>query len=124
MSKLSWYWHRLRAMSAEEMALHARKKLRQFSDARRLSDWGAPGLEASGSFPPLPIPGKAPTELREALRRDSEDILAGRWKAFGHLEIKVDDPPKWHCDYLVGKDLATMESAFKLDLRTLPDGAD
>jgi hypothetical protein len=26
---------------------------------------------------------------------------AGRWKAFGHLELRVDDPPHWQTDYLV-----------------------
>ncbi len=124
MSNLSWYWHRLRAMSPAEMALHARKKLRQLADARRLPDWGTLSLEASGGFPVPPRPDKAPVELQEALRRDSDNIVAGRWKAFGHLDLNVDDPPKWHCDYLVGKDLATTESAFKLDHRALPDGAD
>ena len=62
--------------------------------------------------------------LREALRRDADEILAGRWLAFGHLGLKVDDPPKWHCDYLVGRDLETQESAFTLDHRALPGGAD
>jgi len=124
MSKLAWYWHRLRAMSPGEVVLHARKKLRQFSDARRTWDASALKLECSGAFPKLPRPEDAPEVLREALKRDVEDILAGRWKAFGHLEIQVDDPPKWHKDYLAGKDLATGESAFKLDYRELPDGAD
>ena len=62
--------------------------------------------------------------LRDTLRRDAENILAGHWKAFGHLDLNVNDPPKWHCDYLAGKDLATTESAFKLDYRELPEGAD
>jgi hypothetical protein len=35
MPDLSWYWHRLRAMSPGEVALHLRKKVRQISDARR-----------------------------------------------------------------------------------------
>ena len=124
MSKLNWYWHRLRAMSAGEIALHARKKFRQFTDARWLPDWSGAKLEGSGAFPKLPKPEDAPAVLREALRRDTEDILAGRWKAFGHLELQVDDPPRWHKDYLVGKDFTTNASAFKLDHRTLPEGAD
>src|SRR5436190_924867 len=86
MSKLNWYWHRLRAMSPVEMALHARKKLRQLVDARRLPDWTAVCLEASDAFPQLPPADKAPAEVCDALRRDTEEILAGRWKAFGHLE--------------------------------------
>ena len=124
MSTLAWYWHRLRAMSPGEVALHARRKLRQIADARRVWDASAVKLECSGAFPNLPKPDDAPQVLRDALRRDAENILGGRWKAFGHLALKVDDPPKWHCDYLAGKDLATTESAFNLDYRQLPDGAD
>ena len=117
MSKLTWYWHRLRAMSAVEMALHARKKFRQFADARGLPDWTSVKLECSGAFPKLPKPEDAPPMLREALQCDAENILAGRWKAFGHLELKVDDPPRWHRDYFVGKNFSTTESAFKLNYR-------
>lgn len=124
MSKLSWYWHRLRAMTPGEMALHARKKLHQFADARRQPDWNRWPLEAGGAFPVLPRPAAAPAPFREALARDAADILAGRWKAFGHLDLQVDDPPRWHCDYLVGRDLATDESAFRLNHRALPGGAD
>ena len=124
MSRLSWYWHRLRAMSPAEMALHVRKKLRQRADSRRLPDWSTLKLDPTGVFPKLPKPENAPPVLSEVLQRDVENILAGRWKAFGHLDLKVDDPPKWHCDYFVGRDFATMESAFKLDHRALPGGAD
>lgn len=106
------------------MARHARKKFRQFTDARRERDWASVKLDTSGVFPVLPKPADAPEILRAALRRDTEEILAGRWRAFGHLEIKVDDPPLWHCDYFVGKNLATTESAFKLNHRSLPGGAD
>ena len=111
-------------MSPGELALHARKKLRQRADSRRLPDWSALNLEPTGAFPKLPRPEDAPPVLRDALQRDVKNILAGRWKAFGHLDLKVDDPPKWHCDYLVGDDFATTESAFKLDHRDLPAGAD
>ena len=52
MSKLAWYWHRLRAMSVGEMALHARKKLRQAADAKRTS-WPEVDLACSGAFPKL-----------------------------------------------------------------------
>jgi hypothetical protein len=124
MTKLAWYWHRLRAMNAGEMALHARKKFRQFIDARRERDWGGIKLEGSGAFPKIPPPSAAPEELRAALRRDVEDILHGRWKAFGHLDIRVDDPPRWHKDYFADVDLETSASAFELNHRALPRGAD
>src|SRR6266496_1870772 len=38
--------------------------------------------------------------------------------------IKVDDPPRWQMDYLVGKNVETTASAFGLDHRDLPDEAD
>jgi hypothetical protein len=124
MADASWYWHRLRAMSPGEVALHVRKKLRQVADARRRWELSGVELECSGAFPKLPKPEDAPEGLRDALRRDADNILAGRWKAFGHLELQVDDPPRWHKDYLAGKDFATNESAFKLNYRELPGGAD
>src|SRR5215470_14079555 len=99
MAALSWYWHRLRAMSLGEMAQHGRKKFFQFVDGRRLPNWKAAPLEGSGAFPQLPKSEEAPASLRAALQRDVENILAGRWKAFGHLELQVDEPPLWHCYY-------------------------
>lgn len=106
------------------MALHARKKFRQFVDARRERDWGAVKLESSGVFPKIPPARNAPRVLREALARDAENILHGRWHAFRELELRVDDPPHWHKDYLANVDLATNESAFELNHRALPNGAD
>jgi hypothetical protein len=55
--------------------------------------------------------------LRTALGRDATDILDGRWVAFGHLTLQVDDPPRWHKDYLAGADLATNQAALKLHHR-------
>src|SRR5690242_6765003 len=126
MSRLAWYWHRLRAMEPGEIAAHARKKSYQWQDARRLPDWSEPQLDSASprSFPNIPNPDDAPVALREALAGDAKGILAGRWKAFCHLELQVDDPPHWHKDYLSGRNLATQEVAFKLNHRELPDGAD
>src|SRR5438046_2272398 len=67
MSSLTWYCHRLRAMSAGEVAGHVRKKLLQFADERRQPDWAAVKLESSNSFPKLPPRDQAPEVLREAL---------------------------------------------------------
>jgi len=123
MSKLTWYWHRLRAMGLGEMTLHVRKKLRQAADAKRTS-WPELDLTGEGAFPKLPKPEDAPEALREALKRDVENILAGRWRFFGHLEVQVDDPPKWQYDYLVRRDVESNDSAFKLNYRSLADGVD
>src|SRR2546428_9579796 len=124
MLKLAWYWHRLRAMGPREIAGHVRKRLYQAQDARRLSERSTIELNPGSSFPSLPEVEAAPAVLRDALAGDAEEILAGRWKAFGHLAIQVDDPPRWHQDYVAGFDLATTASAFKLDHRELPGGAD
>jgi hypothetical protein len=124
MSKLAWYWHRLRAMNAMEMALHVRKKWRQAADAKGPPDFSNLNLETSGAFPKLPRPEDAPLVLREALQRDVDRILSGHWIAFTHLDLRVDDPPRWHKDYLADVDLETNECAFKLNHRELPDGAD
>jgi hypothetical protein len=110
-------------MSPGEIARHVRKKLRQSADANRRA-WPKIDLTCPGVYPTLPKPAEAPDALRMALRRDADDILAGRWRFFGHLELKVDDPPKWQCDYLAGKDLETLLSAFQLNYRTLTDGVD
>jgi hypothetical protein len=55
-----------------------------------------------------------------------EKILSRSWRAFGHLHLRVDDPPRWHHDYLVDVDLSAgaSSSAFALDHRKLPHGAD
>jgi len=55
---------------------------------------------------------------------DTDAILAGRWRVFGGVQLQVDDPPRWHKDYLAGVDLATDKPAHKLDHRKLPRGAD
>jgi hypothetical protein len=124
MSRLIWYWHRLVSMSPIETALHARRKLRQIADTCGPRDWSAISLQCADEFPRLPGPDDAPAVLREGLRRDAERILSGHWRAFGHLELRVDNPPRWHKDYLAAKDLDTAASAFELDHRNLPDRAD
>src|SRR5437870_4210919 len=124
--RLIWHWHRLRAMSPGEIAAHLRRRFRQWSDEQQLPTWSARRVQRAGlaGFPRLPPADSAPAVLREALPCEVGDILGGRWKAFGVLELKIDDPPRWHTDYLVGKDLETDELAFRLDHRQLPGGAD
>src|SRR5437867_1907851 len=124
MSPLLWYWHRLRAMEPVEIAAHVRKKFFQRQDARRVADLHSSGLDSTVDSPKLSRPEDAPALLREVLAGDTREILSGRWKAFGHLDIQVDDPPAWHKDYFVGKNLATDASAFDLNHRQLPGGAD
>jgi hypothetical protein len=120
----AWHWNRLRAMQPAEVALHVRKKLRQRSDSKGFPPWPGLELKSSGVFPKLPDPASVPSMLREHLVADAVRIRKGQWRAFGRLPIQVDDPPRWQKDYLAGKDLETSESAFKLNYRTIRDGAD
>jgi hypothetical protein len=111
-------------MAPAEIAARARKKSLEIIDARANRDWTSVSLKAGRSYPQLPSPTSAPGSLRDALRRDVEEILSGRWRAFGHIPIRVSDPPQWHKDYLAGADLPTNQSGFKLNHRDLPHGAD
>ncbi|HUP24755.1 MAG TPA: alginate lyase family protein [Thermoanaerobaculia bacterium] len=123
MPDASWYWHRLRAMDVRETAHHVRRRMRQRADRNLAVSWSAPRLEHVPVFPRLPE-SPAPEPLRADLDRLVDELLRGRWKALGHLELLLDDPPRWHRDYLRGVDLTTTESAFGLDHRALPEGAD
>lgn len=124
MSGLRWYADRLRAMGPLEMAHHARKRWRGLVDTWRVPGESRLPLECAAGYPELPPRSAAPPVVREALRRDADAILAGHWRVFGELELRVDDPPRWQTDYLAGRDLTTTASAFALNYRQLPEGAD
>ena len=109
-------------MGPREVLLRVQKKAYQRAD-RNFSKTFSLSLEPV-AFPNLDERRKAPRELLDGVAKSSAEILAGNWSAFGHLPLKVDDPPNWHCDYLVGKDLRSSKPAFNLDHRAQPDGAD
>jgi hypothetical protein len=119
MSSPAWYWHRLRAMTPAEWAAHSRRKVHQLSDSllgpRRFARVG--DVAAGTRFPKLPKPEAAPNALRSALQQDVAEIRAGRWMAFGYLPLQVEDPPRWHKDYLAGVDMSTGRRALKLHHR-------
>ncbi|MFM1768476.1 MAG: hypothetical protein RJA22_1005 [Verrucomicrobiota bacterium] len=106
------------------MVLHARRRLRQAADARRPPDGKGWDPGPAGAFPVVPEAARAPQALRDSLARDTVELLAGRWRAFGHLPIQVEDPPRWNRDYLAGCDVPGDRSAFQLNHRALPGGAD
>ncbi len=111
-------------MSPGEMLRHARRRWRVLIDEHRHWDGRTMAIGRSGTFPRLPRAEAAPDELRESLIRDAREIGSGQWRAFGQLKLPVDDPPRWHCDYLAGKDLATELPASRLEHRGLAAGAD
>jgi hypothetical protein len=124
MATTSWYWYRLRAMTPSELGLRAWQRVRQVLESK--GEWRAPHLDLrnTASIPRLSGPDEAPALLREALRRDATDILAGRWKAFGHLALSVDDPPMWYRDNLAGQECPTNRPSANLNHRELPLGTD
>ncbi|MFN7139950.1 MAG: hypothetical protein ACK4UN_11495, partial [Limisphaerales bacterium] len=124
MARLAWYWHRLRAMSASEMAAHFQKRIRQRQDTEHLPNFFVADLSSPGAFPKLPDRTQANEQLRLRWSSASKQILSGRWKAFNHFDLQVDDPPKWHKDYLAGIDTPSSKIAFRLNHRELPNGAD
>ena len=109
-------------MSPREVLLRVQKKTYQRAD-QNFSKSFSLSLEPA-AFPKFEDRSKAPQELLDGVARSAADILAGNWLAFGHFPLKVDDPPDWHRDYLVGKDLRSSKSAFKLNHRAQPAGAD
>ena len=111
-------------MNLSEALRHGRRRWRVFVDERRRWDWGTVTLGRGGVFPQLARGTAAPAGLRRELARDATDILSGRWRAFGHLKLEVDRPPRWHCDYLAGTDLATELPASRLEYWRLSGGAD
>lgn len=123
--RLSWYWHRLRAMDAAEMRCHAAKKWAQWIDGVR----GGPSPRTVGSrllsrYPILPDRNNIPEGLADSLKNKSQALRSGAWSAFGHIPLQVDMPPQWHKDYLAGIDLRSTRPASKLNHRNLDRGAD
>ncbi len=123
---LLWYWHRLRAMDRAEWRERLAQKWRKRVDARRPPDFrGVPGAPARpGAWPLLPARESLPPEVEPALRREVEDVLRGYWRAFGHLPMRVDDPPNWFKDHAARRDLTSVRSGFRLNHRELPPGSD
>ena len=108
-------------MEATEVMMHCRKMLLQATDrppARRIFS------ENGSQFPTLPSPRTASEAAASSLRQNAEAVMQGDWTFFGHHLLKVDDPPRWHCDYLAGIDVSTRASGFNLNHRELPSGAD
>ena len=111
-------------MDANERRSHLKKKWHQLSDGL----FGAPsfdvGSAVADAYPVLSKPELAPPSLRASLAREWPELVAGRWRAFGHLGLKVEVPPRWQKDYLAKVDLQTSSPAFRLNHRKLPGGSD
>lgn len=112
--KVSWLWHRLRAMPPQEIAGRVKVKAQEWTSTatlRTLDDFVL-GAVDMGSMR-LPPKDKAPAGLREAVK-DRRTWL------FGWHEVPVGDAPSWNLDPLHGVEVP----AEVLNHRELPPGAD
>ena len=124
-SKLSWYAHRLKAMSLSELWHRVGENWKHTTDAsfaRRLAGISLGPVDAG--FPALPAPGLAPVELKQQLAADVQKLLRGDWKLYGWRVASTGAPPCWHRDASSGVVVEPDELSHKLDHRHLPDGAD
>jgi hypothetical protein len=124
-SKVRWYWHRLRAMDAGEIAERVLANARRWTDqsASRVLDEFRIGGPADGCLP-LPNPLEASDRVRAAISGEAASIREGRWSLFGWKEIQVHSPPLWHCDYFHNSESPAGTSARQLNHRHLASGAE
>jgi hypothetical protein len=112
--KVSWLWHRLRAMPPQEIAGRVKVKAQEWTATttlRTLDDFVLGAVEVSSMR--LPTKEKAPTELREAVK------MRRAW-LFGWKEVPVGDAPNWNLDPVHGVEVP----AEVFNHRELPEGAD
>ncbi|MBL9184694.1 MAG: heparinase II/III-family protein [Verrucomicrobiaceae bacterium] len=112
--KVTWIWHRLRAMPPEEIAGRMKVKAQEWTATttlRTLDDFMLGAVDASTMR--LPPKDKAPVALREAVKER-------RTWLFGWKEVPAGDAPNWNLDPLHGVEVP----AEVLNHRELPEGAD
>ena len=100
---VTWYWHRLRAMDASEIATRVMERARSWSD--RFPRRALPALPLDpdeAACPRLPERAAAPALVREAVGGAAAAVRVGRWVVFGWKPATVPLPPLWHCDYTGG----------------------
>ncbi len=114
MSNWRWKVRRLLAMGPHEMAvramriLHERvaplpkeapeKTVQRLCPGVHLSAW----LEQLAHRLPLYPTALSATE-RARLIAEADALLQGKWHLFGY-EVRLDDPPRWNRNYLLGRD--------------------
>lgn len=123
-SKLSWYVHRLQAMSLSEMWHRVCERQKHKSDATFSLRAEGVTLGDVAPYPALPERAKAPLKLRGRLAVDAKELLAGDWLLYGWRRVSTGAPPCWHRDAACGVIIEPDELSHKLDHRHLPDPAD
>ncbi len=102
--KLSWYWRRLRRMSAEEIATRILTMTRQSMwRVSWLRPRAAPVIEngVCVSLPRKSWPQPLPRAARDVVD-EAERLLAGEWPVFAVHRTGIDAEPDWFTDPLTG----------------------
>ena len=126
-ARAGWYWRRLRAMSAEEVAYRAADQARRTVWARRQVRPGEVGtLPSVGAVDgrrrfavPLPggLAGEVPTPARDALVASASALLDGKWEVLGVERPDVADPD-WFLDPLTGRRAPDDRYCFRVRFRS------
>lgn len=123
--RLSWYSHRLRAMSPMEVWQRLGERWRIWTQAGFLKRIQVTdSLEGVAQAPRLPSKSVFSDATRQQLAVDARLLLRGEWQIFGRQEVSVGAPPCWHRDPACGVVIDPELPAHRLDHRHLPDGAD
>ncbi len=111
--RAGWYWRRLRAMSAAELAFRAADQGRRLLWFRRRVRPGRPWPDASvGALPtecrrfgatlPPGLAGAVPAPARAALVSAASALLEGKWEVLG-VERPDVAAPDWFLDPVTGR---------------------
>ncbi|MDW8107358.1 MAG: alginate lyase family protein [Armatimonadota bacterium] len=128
MSSLRWKFRRLLAMSPAEVALRASRMLRDRllplphetpqQTWRRHYPSANPLSVLQQLIEQFPLHADSLPQAEHGRLIDEADaLLQGKWSLFGY-PVHLDDPPRWRCNYLLGKEW-TDAPAKQLDYRRI-----
>jgi hypothetical protein len=123
--RLTWYAHRLRRMSPEEMIWRLHDQLRHQTWSRQQLHRTSlpskpPGLVAAPSFAarlPAGTRERLPAEVRAAVVRAGDEILNGRWEILGVPRTDIAKPD-WFFDPVTGRRAPQETYAFRINHRS------
>jgi hypothetical protein len=93
LTRVGWYWNRLRCMSLSEIVERASTSAAQAVERRRVPASVPPArLDKSGA---RWLPREAPESTRSILLR-ADEVLSGQWRIFARGAVSLGFPPEWN----------------------------
>ncbi len=124
-NKISWYAHRLRAMSLGEIGHRMAERWGQLGEAAKFKNISRKAWDGTFTdYPKLPWRERVPPQLRKQLAVDAEKLMRGEWELFGWKNVEVGAPPCWHRDATLGVVIDPDMPSRKMDHRHLEHDAD